>query len=267
MRFLVVFLLFSIIEDYSAQDSILLKKMWELSISTNSSWSVDNLNQVFVADKDLLKKFDSEGNQLFVQSVKNFGTIAEIDTKNPMKVMLFSEQQQYLIFLDNTLSKQFELELSDYNLNYVTHVAASIQPDKIWVFDQQNSKISLIASKQQQSISLQNVSGLLNIKNVLRIVEKDEQLLLFDAQKGLFVFDLFGTLKSQVDTPNALWMDYEKNYLYLLVNNQLEIINMETNSKRSIKLPENDVIKFGINQNNLILQTKTNLYHYLVEIF
>jgi ABC-type uncharacterized transport system permease subunit len=266
MRFLIVFLFFGIV-DVSAQDSISLKKTWELSISTNSSWSVDNLNQVFVADKDLLKKFDSEGNQLFVQSVKNFGTISEIDTKNPMKVMLFSEQQQYLIFLDNTLSKQFELELSDYNLNYVTHVAASIQPDKIWVFDQQNSKISLIASKQQQSISLQNVAGLLNIKNVLRIVEKDEQLLLFDAQKGLFVFDLFGTLKSQVSAPDALWMDFEKNYLYLLVKNQLEIINMETNSKRIIKLPENDVIKFGINQNNLILQTKTNLYHYLVEIF
>lgn len=259
-------MLLSFVEHFSAQDSIILKKVWELPVSSNSVWSIDNLHQVFVADKDLLKKFDANGKQLFAQSVKNFGTISEIETKNPMKVMLFSEQQQYLIFLDNTLSKQSELELSTYDLNYVTHVAASIQPDKIWIFDQENSKISLIATKQEQSFTLQNISGLLDIKHVIRIVEKDEQLLLFDAKKGLFIFDLFGTLVSHYDVPTAQWMDYEKNHLYLLNQNHLEIINLENNVKRLIKLPENEVLKFGINQNNLILQTKTNLYNYLVEI-
>lgn len=259
-------LLFFLVENFYAQDSISLKKIWELPVSSGSVWSIDNLNQVFVADKDLLRKFDAKGNPLFVQSVKNFGTISEIETKNPMKVMLFSEQQQYLIFLDNTLSKQSELELSAYNLNYVTHVAASIQPDKIWVFDQENSKISLIATKQEQSFTLQNVSGLLDIKNVIRIVEKDGQLLLFDAKKGLFIFDLFGTLISHYDFSVAQWMDVEKKYLYLLNQNHLEIVNLENNIKRLIELPEKDVVKFGINQNNLILQTKTNLYNYLVEI-
>jgi hypothetical protein len=251
---------------FFSQDSINLIKKWELEFSENMIWTVDNMNQIYVAENDLLKKYSEDGNLLFNQSLKSFGKINEIDAKNPMKIMLFSEQQQYLFFLDNTLSKQNDLDLEKFDLNYVTHVSASIQADKIWVFDQQNSKINLIATKQEQSMKLDNIAGLLELKNISRIFETEEIFFLIDNLKGVYMFDLFGTLINSYSLTNFLWLECASKYLYVLKNDELEIFNLENAHKRTIKLPIQGVIKFQINQNQLILQSINKLYKFEIKI-
>jgi hypothetical protein len=251
-----------------SQDSINFLKKVEINILPNSIWNIDYLNNIYVSEKEMIKKLDEKGNLLFVQSLKKAGKITEIDSKNPMKILLFSEQQQYLFYLDNTLSKQGEIELEEFNLNYVTHIASSIQADKIWVFDQQDSKLKLIATKQEQSLKVQNLSGLLAIKNVYRIVEQEGRLILADSTEGVFMFDLFGTLISKFELAKTKWVNLNGNYLYVLyADNSFEIINIENSNVTKINLPEIDVLRFEINQKTIFLQTKNKITEYEINIF
>jgi len=67
-------------------------------------WNIDNLGNIYAIQNEVIVKFDSTGKQTFSQSIKSLGRISEIEPINSMKIVLFSEEQQNICFLDNTLS-------------------------------------------------------------------------------------------------------------------------------------------------------------------
>ena len=67
-------------------------------------WNVDNLGNLYVIQNNFISKLDSSGKQTYSQSIKSLGRISEIEPINAMKLVLFSEEQQSICFLDNTLS-------------------------------------------------------------------------------------------------------------------------------------------------------------------
>lgn len=275
MKVLLLFSLLMLSLRSLGQDSLQWNLQYQLQLPEQAAWTSDHLGQLYVYRKDLIKKYAApEGRQdakamlLFEQSLRKFGQISEIDTKNPMKVMLFSEQQQLIYYVDNTLTKQpLELDLSEYGFNYVTHAESSIQPDKIWIYDQDNSKLSLLATQEQQSLLIKNAGGLVNFANVLRILEREGSLYVIDRDKGIFQFDLYGTLINQVELPAYDCIQIEGVNAFLLSNNRLISINLNTAARKEITLPLQQVKRFEIKQNRLILEAEGSVFHYLVELF
>lgn len=262
-------LLFCLISGlFWAQDSLNWNFVYEQKLSPGANWTVDHFEQLYLTDKDQLQKFNADGKLIFEQSLKKYGQLTEIDAKNPMKVMLFSEQQQVVLYVDNTLTiQQAAIDLSEFDLNSVSHVASSIQPDKFWVYDPENSKIYLLASKKSQSVRIENTAGLLNLSNVSRIFEQNEKLFVIDSQQGIFLFDLFGTLINQLDQKDFLWVEVNASYLYMLREKSLDIINLETMNLRSIPLPVQGVTKFKITQKAVFLEADSKIYKYIIELF
>lgn len=266
----------------SAQDSLQWNLQYKFQLPENSFWTSDAFGQLYVYRKDLIKKYaapdlptgqtggnqDAKAKLLFEQSLKKSGQISELDTKNPMKILLFSEQQQLIYYIDNTLTKQpMELDLSEYDFSYVTHVEASIQPDKIWVYDQDNSKLSLLASNEQQSILVKNAGGLVNFSNVTRLIEREGYLFVIDRDKGIFQFDLYGTFINRIELPVYDAIQIEGTNVILLANNKLTFLSLTSGTQKSISLPIESVVRFESKQNRLILESGGHVFHYLVELF
>ena len=101
IRNILVLCLILISKSAFGQDSINLVYQKSFACSKNSVWDVDNLGNLYLTDKDEISKFNHEGKKIFSQSVKKFGKISSLDVRNPMKIILFSEQQQ-------TLSRYFQ---------------------------------------------------------------------------------------------------------------------------------------------------------------
>lgn len=250
-----------------AQEQIRWKKDWEIPVKQDAVWRVDLLGNLFLAEKDELKKIDSLGVIQYKQSSKNVGEVDAIDPRNPMKILLFSSDQQFISYTDNTLSKQQEnIELANFDLSYVTLVCASAQPDKIWVFDQDNSKVLLISANKQQMQRIENIGGLLGIQQLKQLIEQDNLLYLVDEKEGLFQFDMYGTLLFKWPFASVDYVGISGDFAYLLKDNQLELLNLRNASVINVTLPELGIFEFQKVQNHVYFRTSDKIIRYQLEI-
>ena len=163
-------------------------------IGERETWSVDGLLNVYISKNGAIDKYDSVGTLKFSQSIKALGKMTQLVPINTMKLVHFSEEQQTLCFLDNTLSTLDDcIELIDKNVINASYISSSNQPNKVWVLDNLNSRLLLIpleGNSQQQEI--QNLKGILAIESITQIIERGNNLLVLDPEKGVYVFDMYG---------------------------------------------------------------------------
>ncbi len=251
-----------------AQDTLAWTVKWEIAPLVAPVWNVDAFGNLIVSEKDNLRKFDSTGTQKFMQSSKHLGVISSIDPSNPMKTLIFSEQQQIIGYVDNTLSKQQEnIELSEFELSYVTLVATSGQPDKFWAYDQDNSKIVLISRNEQQRQRIENISGLLGCKEIVQLFEQENYLYLIDRQQGIYQFDTYGTLVFHWESVGITWAEIEGDYAYLLKKDNLQILQLSNQNIVNVKLPAADFVRFRKLGNHFYFGTKDKIQKYSLQIF
>ncbi|NOZ36132.1 MAG: hypothetical protein GXO80_12645, partial [Chlorobi bacterium] len=65
---------------------------------------IDDFDNLYVISGSSLIKFTSDGKQLFSFDSSYSEVISSIDVKNPMKILVFYNNQNKLLFLDNKLS-------------------------------------------------------------------------------------------------------------------------------------------------------------------
>ncbi|TNE55759.1 MAG: hypothetical protein EP338_03005 [Bacteroidetes bacterium] len=250
------------------EDTIEWKKLYQIPFPAHDYWCPDYLGQLYSVQGDLIRKYDQQGKLLFEQSFKRFGSLNEIDVRNPMKILLFSEQQQMLFYVDNALARQeLEIDLSEMGLNYATHVSASVQPDKIWVYDQDNSRIRLIATQSQQAIQIDNTSGILDLGEVQRMEEEDGFLYVVNSKSWLYQFDLFGTFVSKVHLGAYDDLSILEGKVYLLKAGALRVISLKDLSEKKVELPLKKVKSMSVQHKRIFLLAGGEIFLYELEIF
>jgi hypothetical protein len=230
------------------------------------AWDVDPMGKVIYARKDVIIKLDSSFTVLFRQSTKGTGNIAEIDARHALKTLVFSEDQQSISFLDNTLTQtKNSKDLSSIGASYVTKVSYSAQSTRYWAFDGDNSKLFLIDDTRNSPNVIENLSGLLGEIQVDQLMEVENMLIIFDASKGIYLFDYYGSLIDFVAIENASYVNYYKGELYYISNNRL--VNQDLRSRRtvSIELPETDIRGFRILGDEVYLRTSDEIRKYLLK--
>jgi hypothetical protein len=254
---------------FVAQDSLNFSLIKELSISDKINWTVDNFGNLLLVNKDLITKFDAEGNKVFEQSFKRYGQIASIDARNPMKILFFSEEQQSVFYTDNTLTKQGNtIDLSYHDLSYVTQVSASKRADKIWTFDQDNSKVTLISSVKSQNQKIENISGILDFKKVNQFFEANDNLWIVDTTRGVFQFDIYGTLITNYNDFSVDFFAVDDKYLYFLKDDIIYFENILNPSlKNKVILPVKNVKKFKIMNKMIYLESENTFFIYSLDFF
>lgn len=222
-------------------DSLLSQRLEEVKsypISEQAIWMVDGLENIIISDRDRLTKYDKNGKLLFEQSQKSLGRLDKIELVNSLKIYGFSESQQLVCFYDNSLTSMEKcIDLSEYDLVNVSTVASSGQSDKMWAFDQVNSSLYLLSFKGLlQSQNVKNLNGILQAEHIAELIEWDNKLFILDNQKGIYVFDLYGTLIRFIEVPHVKWIQFYNDYLICLKEGKLEMISLQ-NDKKSVYFP------------------------------
>jgi hypothetical protein len=208
-------------------------------IKSDQIWKMDLLGNLLIADKDVLVKYDTTGVKRFSQSIKSLGRIHQIAAINIMKTLLFSEEQQTFTIIDNTLSEANKTyDLSTLGFGYVSQIATSAQPNKVWIYDQLNSKLVLLdLSKSSQRQEIENLRGLLNSKEIKWIEERDSRLYMRDVGESLYVFDLYGSLIDLIKVGSCDQVILKDQGLYLLDKGSLYYFDVENNKRVEVRLP------------------------------
>ena len=226
------------------QDTLKMKLNWEKSFNGNLVGSIDEQQNAILFDDSEIIKLNPMGEMLFHQSVKSLGKIKEIDARNPFKILLFSENQQSINFIDNSLSLQNEtIELITFDLNNVVSTSGSDQMDKCWAYNQDNSILKLIGKNEQQFQTIINIKQLVNLTSIDKIIEANNLLYLLDFSGKVVILDLYGNLKSTYDFTEYKTIIIDKDNLYIQLKENILIYNITQKKQLGIiKTPINSVV-------------------------
>jgi hypothetical protein len=202
-----------------------LETTYSLSDSTQH-WAIDEWAQLYQWKENAISVQNTQTDQLLQESFKNFGEISGLYPLNGLRILIFSEEQQMIGLLDNTLQMKGEtINLSDYGFSYVSAVAKSSRPDFIWLFDQYRSRLILFNLNTRSSTQvLDNAFGKVFNPQIRQLFEYQNELysLLNDGQ--LFHFDLNLTQIEQVKFGPEMTLFTDKNQLWMA--NTFELKNI-----------------------------------------
>jgi hypothetical protein len=244
------------------QDSIYSwKENFRISENSLSGWNTDAFGNLIVSNSSSLIKYNTAGEISYKISSKSFGEIKQIIPITPLKIVLFSEQQQQICFVDNTLTPvDLCVDLSDYNIEFATFIGRSSRGENLWVFDQVNSVLLLIDLNERGKIvqEIRNTKGLISLSDLVEIIEFQSNLLLFDASGQLTKFDLNGSLLSQQKL-DCMDISASDNRIWLINQNKIFLFLEGENMMELCQLPFSDIACFRVNSERFFFQDKNEI--------
>ena len=250
-----------IIEDTEEKNFTFLKAF--------SVWNIDELQNLYLIQGSTLIKCDSSGKQLFSQSIKSIGNVAQIEPINALKIAVFSEEQQSICLFDNTLTLNGECNYLDkYGIRNAKLIARSNRPNLFWIYDQFNSTLLLIDIISNKTIQkVDNIKGLIlkgeEENEVEKIQEFNNHLYLIDSKETIYEFDQLMTLnrefikhsKKIVFWDNQLIeMEGNKTWITSLINKEIKTYTSTNRNPKDIKIKgkflymniENKILRFAL---------------------
>ncbi|HIP32457.1 MAG TPA: hypothetical protein EYG86_06835 [Crocinitomicaceae bacterium] len=249
-----------------AQDSI--SYSWEnkgtINIHENETWALDAFENIYLSNNGTINKFDSEGALMFSQSIKSLGDMKQLVLVNTMKLVHFSEDQQTLCYFDNTLSPMDDcIDLAEENIVNASLVCSSAQPDKIWVLDNLNSTLNLLSlDRTNQSQQIRNLKGILNIGNISQMKESGNRLYLLDQSKGVYIFDMYGSLIEFIEDKSIQYFEVVGSTLFTLMDDVIHIHAVDRDDVILVSLPVGGVLELKAENETLYFRTDKNVHKF-----
>ena len=97
-------------------------------------------NLYYIKDNTLFKKNKSE---LWQYKNVYLGNLTHVDIQNPLKIVLFYENFNTIIMLDNQLSETQKINFSKNNEPIIVAVAGNASQNKLWIYNSISQQIGL----------------------------------------------------------------------------------------------------------------------------
>lgn len=217
----VIFVFLSI--KVNAQDDSLFRFFKKIEYPI-SSFAVDNLGELYIINTDnQLKKYNEKGDSVgLFNQVTKYGKLTYVQAQNPWKTILFYKNYSTIVLLDKYLNVLTSLNLRKQNIFQVQAVTTSYD-NNIWLYDEQDNKLKKI--DDDGNILFETVDFRLLFDSVptpRKIIDSDGFVYLYDPEKGLYIFDYYGSFKNKLSFlhwKNIAVIDkkiygFDENYLY-----------------------------------------------------
>jgi len=217
---LVFFIVCSVISYAQSDSSFILVKKIKGGIT---KFTVDHLENIYILTAtDQLKKLSASGDSIAVyNNVKNYGKVFSIDVSNPLRVLLYYKDFSTVVVLDRLLNMRSTIDLRKQNIFQVQAISLSYD-NKLWLYDELEHKLKKMDEDGKLLFETADFRQLFNEAfSFTTIFDNDRLLYLYDEQKGVLVFDYFGTLKRKIPFERMKNFKAEGKYLFGTRNDSL----------------------------------------------
>lgn len=224
-----------------------------------SFFELDILGQLYFINRSEVKKYSADGKLLKTYSNLYYGDITYIDVSDPMNLLVFYEDNNLLLMLDNQLSiKNSPIDLNDLGYGQANLVCLSYG-NGFWIFDPISQ--SLIRFNNLLGLT-ENSGNLLNITGYqlhpIQLIERDNQLILRDKEFGIFVFDRFGNYIKRLPFENIDDLYIRSGIWQILKNDTSLFFNPRTLQLDTVPIFYKHINEFRLNDNILYLRVNGN---------
>lgn len=199
---------FLFISGIKAQNDSLFKLIKKINFPVYS-FSVDNIGGLYLITSDnQLKKYNDKGDSVGVfNQVTQYGKLDYVDAQNPWKTILYYKNFSTIVLLDKYMNMITAINLRKLNIFRVQAVTTSYD-NNIWLFDEQDNTLKKM--DDNGNILSQTVDFRLLFDaapDPEKIIDRDGFVYLYDPQKGIYIFDYYGSFKSKLTFLH--WTDIE----------------------------------------------------------
>src|SRR5258705_1907932 len=190
-------LLFSFCFTAIAQNDSLFKPLTRIK-GDIVAFAADNFDNIYLLNSyDQLKKIDAKGDSVAVfNNVRKYGKVAQLDVSNPLRVLLYYKDFSTVVILDRLLNVRSTIDLRKQDVFQVQAICLSYD-NKIWLYDEFEHKLKKIDEDGKTLFATTDFRQLFNEAfSFTTICDQDGFLYLYDKNKGVYVFDYYGSLKN-----------------------------------------------------------------------
>ena len=227
-------------------------------------WVPDNTGNIYFYGENILDKKSQGQLPSFSQSIKSIGDIDQILPINALKTYLFSQTQQQICLIDNTLSIQSAcIDLEELEIQYALFCAVSGRPNLIYVYDQFNSTLFLINTKSNTVIQkVSNLEGVLGLDaEISEIKEYNNDLFIRTSTGKVYQLDMFLNLKKELPSLHKELVFY-KEFIVDWNNKQIKFSHLESEEKKIISAEEINANELKIMGNSFYFSSEDEIKVY-----
>ena len=244
----------------------ILEKELQLTDS-NYSWTSDEWGQLYQWKNNTIWLQQHLNPKPFQETYKTLGEITSLQPINGLRALVFSEGQQMLGVVNNTLQLNEELlALYDFNFSNIAHVAISERPDFVWLFDQYRERLVLFQINTAQVVQVvDNCFGGLDEAKIVQFFEYQQHLFCLLNDGRYFEFDRNLTLVKKLTIAQNCFLFGYQNELWLLERNQIEKLGPSFHSA-PIELPTQNYQQLQVLQDRFYFQQGAQIKVYRLKM-
>lgn len=171
-------------------------------------FTVDNTGNIYLLSKNnQLKKLGPNGDSLAVYNAANrFGDITLMDVTNPLKILLYYKDFSTIVEVDRFFNILNTVDLRSLGIFDVKAIGLAYD-NNIWIFDELDAKLKRIGDDGallDQSSDMRQLFD--TVPSPSLITDQGGLVYLYDINKGVYVFDHYGAVKTHMALVN--WKDF-----------------------------------------------------------
>ena len=193
----------------------------------------------------------------------SLGKISKVDLQNPLKIVLFYENFNTVIVLDNRLN---EIQKINFSENIIPIVATAIgiaSMNQLWIYNSMNQQLGLYdyLNKEYKTISVPFTESIKNYSSDFNIFHW------VDLKNNWYTCDIFGriTIKGKITDFESIAIINENQLIYSK-DSRLFLQDLEKDKKTEIEISEKTFKKFYYKDQILSIFTSTGITNYKIII-
>ena len=240
--------------------NIVMSQTWvlekELMLKDSTyHWTSDEWGQLYQWNANTVWLQQNQNPAPFQETFKMLGEITDIQAISGLRALVYSEGQQMMGIIDNTLQlKEGLLAFFEFDFSNITQVAISNRPDFIWLFDQYRERLILFNINTAQAVQLvDNCFGGIQDAQIIQFFEYEQNLICHLSDGRFFEFDRNLTLVKKLTLAPKIILFGFQNELWLQDQNWIEKLKPSIHSSRNY-LPTQNYEQLRVLQDRFYFQ-------------
>ncbi len=226
-----------------------------------NNFKTDKHANIYAINNNELKKYNSKGVLLNSFSTSNKILITDIDVSNPLKIMLFLQNSNSIIFLDNSLNIINSIILDDYEI-YSPSIVCNSVSGGFYVYDNIETELFYISNKMKKNSTRGDYFNGNFEPNFLK--EYNNKLYISYPDTGIVVLNNFLFQENFIPIKISQNAQLKNNNIsfYYKPANEFIIYNQKENSNLKLDIPILEADNVTVEQNFMFILKNKQLYIY-----
>ena len=241
------------------------KKIYTIKVTADFV-TTDNIGNLYVVKNDEMKKYNPAGELLRTYSNKKLGKIFSVDASTPLRILLYYKDFSVLVILDSQLTQNGEnITLETMELEQSDLACTSFQ-NGIWLYNRQNAELVRLDESLKKVVSTGNLNRILNTElHPNFMTEYNGYLYLNNPQKGILVFDIYGTYSKTISLKGLTQFQLSENDLIYFLNGKLKNFMPQYGAQVEMEIPDTLASGCRLNNEKYFLQYKDSVCAYMMK--